>query len=485
MRKADTHMAHDVISTCPVCSSELAVTRLHCGSCGTTLEGDFSVGRFGRLNRDQLALLESFLRSRGNLREMERELGISYPTVRSRVEALVTALGFGARADAEDLDETATEPIATATPMSRDAILEALARHELTRRGRRRRDPCARADRPMTRTSARIGIEHEIGPTGLLAIRLRAGDARLRAVDGSVVRVHDTDGDLGRSVQVERGDGSLSLRAGRGGLFDEGQERGSHSAELVIDVPTGATVVVEAASAEVTIEGLTGDQRYRTSSGDIRLRDVSGRLSAETVSGDIDVLAVDSSSIATRSVSGDLSVRAADLESVRATTTSGDVRLAGRLAGPGPFAIDTVSGDVLLALAGGLRLEASTVAGDVTSDVDARSEGRPGRRVLVVGEGGPTVAVRSMSGDVSLMHATAVLRASAPPHPVRPSTSKEPPMPPEPPVPPSIEPPVTAADSPTTFVDRHEPDADESARPLDPARPRARGDRRGRSRSPT
>ena len=94
-----TAMPHDVISTCPVCSSELAVTRLHCRSCGTTLEGDFSVGRFGRLNREQLALLESFLRSRGNLREMERELGISYPTVRSRVEALVRALGFGPRAD--------------------------------------------------------------------------------------------------------------------------------------------------------------------------------------------------------------------------------------------------------------------------------------------------------------------------------------------------------------------------------------------------
>jgi hypothetical protein len=127
-------MAHDVISTCPVCASELAVTRLHCGSCGTTLEGDFSVGRFGRLNRDQLALLESFLRSRGNLREMERELGISYPTVRSRVEALVHALGFGERADAEELDDAPTELTATPTdpPMDRTAILEALARHELS-----------------------------------------------------------------------------------------------------------------------------------------------------------------------------------------------------------------------------------------------------------------------------------------------------------------------------------------------------------------
>lgn len=123
-------MPHDVISTCPVCAGELAVTRLHCGTCGTTLEGDFSVGRFGRLNRDQLALLESFLRSRGNLREMERELGISYPTVRGRVEALVRALGFGPRADADEPDE----PAASAEPPARTRaeVLEALARHEIS-----------------------------------------------------------------------------------------------------------------------------------------------------------------------------------------------------------------------------------------------------------------------------------------------------------------------------------------------------------------
>ena len=137
-------MPHDVISTCPVCSSELAVTRLHCRSCGTTLEGDFSVGRFGRLNRDQLALLESFLRSRGNLREMERELGISYPTVRSRVEALVRALGFGARADSDEPDDPISEP---AEARTREEILQALARHEMSA------DDAAAAIRALGRTS--------------------------------------------------------------------------------------------------------------------------------------------------------------------------------------------------------------------------------------------------------------------------------------------------------------------------------------------
>ena len=123
-------MAHDVISTCPVCSGELSVTRLHCRSCGTTLEGEFSVGRFGRLTREQLVLLESFLRSRGNLRDMERELGISYPTVRSRVEALVRALGFGPRAGAEAAEEPTADPAQAAA--LRQQILERLARREIS-----------------------------------------------------------------------------------------------------------------------------------------------------------------------------------------------------------------------------------------------------------------------------------------------------------------------------------------------------------------
>ncbi len=129
-------MARDVISTCPVCEGELLITRLHCRSCGTALEGEFGVGRFGRLNREQLALLESFLRARGNLKEMERELGISYPTVRGRVDALVRALGLGdgeaPPGDDGIPDEAITEaPAATDGGAGRRAVLERLARGEI------------------------------------------------------------------------------------------------------------------------------------------------------------------------------------------------------------------------------------------------------------------------------------------------------------------------------------------------------------------
>lgn len=132
-------MVHDVIATCPVCSGELTIARLHCRSCGTALEGEFGVGRFGRLDREQMSLLESFLRSRGNLKEMERELGISYPTVRGRVDALIRSLGLSdetAEADADfgagftDATSPAGDPIDAAA--ERRSILERLARREMS-----------------------------------------------------------------------------------------------------------------------------------------------------------------------------------------------------------------------------------------------------------------------------------------------------------------------------------------------------------------
>ena len=137
-------MPHDVIATCPVCSGELAVTRLRCGDCGTVIEGEFGVGRFARLTREQTQVLESFLRSRGNLRDMERELGISYPTVRARVEALIRALGFGPRDEADapaaasDVDSTLADAAQAAASAAetiqagRREILEQLSRHELS-----------------------------------------------------------------------------------------------------------------------------------------------------------------------------------------------------------------------------------------------------------------------------------------------------------------------------------------------------------------
>ncbi len=130
-------MQREVISTCPVCESRLHVTRLHCNTCGTTIEGEFNVGRFANLGRDQMLLLEGFLRSRGNLRELERELGVSYPTIRSRVESLLRALGLADGPPLPSSAPAASETDAGATAgvsvdaSTRRQILERLARKEI------------------------------------------------------------------------------------------------------------------------------------------------------------------------------------------------------------------------------------------------------------------------------------------------------------------------------------------------------------------
>lgn len=124
-------MSRDVISTCPICSSELSITRLQCRSCGTAIEGDFNVGRFGRLSREQLALLESFLRARGNLKELERELKVSYPTVRARIDALLVGLGLGDGQSGELEVGDGVDQSGDTAALRRD-VLERLARHEIT-----------------------------------------------------------------------------------------------------------------------------------------------------------------------------------------------------------------------------------------------------------------------------------------------------------------------------------------------------------------
>ena len=88
-----------VIGRCPICAQALAVARLDCVACGTRIEGSFALGRFHQLSAQQLGFLEVFIKARGNFKDVERELGMSYPTVRSRLDAVIRALGFLSQAE--------------------------------------------------------------------------------------------------------------------------------------------------------------------------------------------------------------------------------------------------------------------------------------------------------------------------------------------------------------------------------------------------
>jgi hypothetical protein len=85
---------HPVLGTCPVCGDALTITRLHCRTCDTTIEGRFFTGRLSQLNPDQLQFVETFLQCEGKIKAVEEKLGISYPTVRSRLRDVITAMGY-------------------------------------------------------------------------------------------------------------------------------------------------------------------------------------------------------------------------------------------------------------------------------------------------------------------------------------------------------------------------------------------------------
>ena len=85
-----------LILKCPSCSNDLIAERLACPSCNIDIEGEFIFPALLRLNRSQLDFVEVFIKNRGIIREVERELGVSYPTVRARLDEVIEALGFSA-----------------------------------------------------------------------------------------------------------------------------------------------------------------------------------------------------------------------------------------------------------------------------------------------------------------------------------------------------------------------------------------------------
>lgn len=92
-------------SNCPVCGGEYEISTLTCKKCKSELNGRFEGCEFCALNEGERAFLSAFIKCRGNIKEVEKELGISYPTVRNRLDNIIARLGYEQRQDASSVRE--------------------------------------------------------------------------------------------------------------------------------------------------------------------------------------------------------------------------------------------------------------------------------------------------------------------------------------------------------------------------------------------
>jgi hypothetical protein len=86
-----------IILKCPSCDGNLTVARLDCPDCAISIEGEFAPPALLKLTGAQIDFIEVFIKNRGIIREVERELGVSYPTVRARLDEVIAALGYSAK----------------------------------------------------------------------------------------------------------------------------------------------------------------------------------------------------------------------------------------------------------------------------------------------------------------------------------------------------------------------------------------------------
>jgi hypothetical protein len=110
---------------CPVCGEILALTRLSCDECGTELAGHFPTCEYCSLSGEDREILRIFLQSRGNVKELERHLSVSYPTARARFDGILAKLGM------DPMGTEVAPPPGEAPPAESTDILEKLSRGEI------------------------------------------------------------------------------------------------------------------------------------------------------------------------------------------------------------------------------------------------------------------------------------------------------------------------------------------------------------------
>ncbi len=116
-------MKNEAIGKCPVCSKDLEVVRLSCSSCGTAVEGNFKLCKFCYLTKEQKEFAEIFIKNRGNIKEIEKEMGISYPTVKNKLESLIEAIGYKSEPQKENYKKDVLERLYNGEISADEAII--------------------------------------------------------------------------------------------------------------------------------------------------------------------------------------------------------------------------------------------------------------------------------------------------------------------------------------------------------------------------
>ncbi|KAB7671794.1 DUF2089 domain-containing protein [Bacillus sp. B1-b2] len=117
-------MTYPVPNNCPVCQHTLHITKLECNNCHTTIENKFHMSTWQSFTDEQMHFIETFLISRGNIKEVEKKLGISYPTVRGKLDEIVKMMTGATEEPASKNTENKTKEQAD--------ILERLERKDIT-----------------------------------------------------------------------------------------------------------------------------------------------------------------------------------------------------------------------------------------------------------------------------------------------------------------------------------------------------------------
>jgi len=113
-------MPKHVIGECPICGQDLFVTKLECSNCHTEISGEFQLSKFNYLSKENLYFIELFIKNKGSIKQLEKELRVSYPTVKKQLNEVIQALGYKVDDQEEPMDA------------EKNQVLEKLSRGEIS-----------------------------------------------------------------------------------------------------------------------------------------------------------------------------------------------------------------------------------------------------------------------------------------------------------------------------------------------------------------